>query len=267
VPLKYRPNQSVEYPVGNSCPFEKWFYQYHLEHNPKTFRTYLPIYWTAFYVNHQYGQDKKAIAELQKFIDKLDKSKKYFTICQYDDGILNSLDGLDIIVYASGCGKPGYYPIPLLSETMKVEPIDYSIKDIFMSFRGVNTHPIRQKMVDELSKHAPISFDVVPWDQYINELKHSIFALCPRGYGVTSFRFYEAMQYGCVPVYVSNETWEAFNLPLTEYAVKIREDQINLIPDILGKVNPIEMRKKVEKYFSKYFTFETCAEGIVKTLS
>jgi FkbM family methyltransferase len=268
VPLKYRPNQSIVYPNGNNTPFEKWFYQWHLEHNPKTIRTYLPIYWTAFYVNHQYGQDKKAIAELQKYIDKLDKSKKYFTIVQYDDNILNSLDGLDIIVYASGNNKPGCYPIPLLSETMKVEPIDYSIKDIFMSFRGVNTHPIRKKMVDELSKHAPISFDVVPWDEYIDELKHSIFALCPRGYGVTSFRLYEAMQYGAIPVYISTgaDFWDPFNLP-PEFYVKIREDEINLIPDILGKVNPIDMRKKVEDYFGKYFTFEKCAENIIFTLS
>jgi hypothetical protein len=56
------------------------------------------------------------VGELQRFIDKLPKEKKYYTIVQYDDGILNDISGLDIIVYSMGCKKPGYYPIPLLSE-------------------------------------------------------------------------------------------------------------------------------------------------------
>lgn len=267
VPEEFRPVQNIIYPEGNNTPFERYFYEYYMKSKPNTVRTYLPIFWTAYYVNNKYGSDQKAIDKLQKYIDKLDKSKQYFSLVQYDDGILNDISGLDIIVFASGNNTSGYYPIPLLTETLKVEKIDYSIKNIFMSFTGADTHPIRQKLVKELGKHAPISLELVSREKYIDQLKHSIFALCPRGYGVTSFRLYEAMQYGAIPIYISDDGnfLEPFNLPF-EYGIEINGEDIELIPDILAKVEPEPMRKKVAEYFERYFTFEACCHAIIQTL-
>jgi len=47
---------------------------------------------------------------------------------------------------------------------------------------------------------------------YAETLCRSVFALCPRGYGRTSFRMYEAMQLGAIPVYIyDGDPWLPFN--------------------------------------------------------
>lgn len=265
VPDEFRPDMNIEYPTGNKVPYEIYFEKYFIENKPITIRYYLPIHWTAYYVNNKYGKDVVAINKLQAYIDNLDKGRKYFTVCQYDDGILNDVSGLDLLVYASGCNKGGYYPIPLLSQPYNAIPYELCKKDIEYSFVGSDTHLIRKKLEKEL-KSKNVRIGNITRDKYIDELKRSTFAICPRGYGVTSFRLYESMAFGCIPVYVSDEFWEAFNLPFTDYGIKITEDQIKDIPQILKSVNIKEMQAKVENYYKKYFVYSTCAENIVKTL-
>ena len=36
-------------------------------------------------------------------------------------------------------------------------------------------------------------------------MRNSIFSLCPRGFGPTSFRLYEAIQMGTIPVYIAEK--------------------------------------------------------------
>jgi FkbM family methyltransferase len=259
-------NTVFYYPEGNTMPFEKWYHGWLLRNNPSTNRIYLPIYWTSYYVNNKYGTDQEAIAELQKLIDRLDKSKKYYTVVQYDDGILNDISGLDIIVYGSGSNKKGYYPIPLSAVNLEPVKVDYASKSILYSFTGKETHPVRRKLLDELGKHAPISLETKPYAEYLEELKKSIFALCPRGYGASSFRIAEAMMYGCIPVYISDEFIEPFNIPFETYGVKVREDQVHLIPDILAKIEHPNLAPKTYDAFRDYYLFESIARNIVHTL-
>lgn len=267
VPEEFKQIQSVEYPKGNKIPFERYFEQCFNEERPETFRKYLPIHWTSYYVNNKYGKDKKALKRLQDFIDTLDKNDKYFTILQYDDKILNNINDLDILVYSMGNNTNGYYPIPLISQPLCSSPFDnnYS-KYIEYSFVGANTHLIREQLVKELGESEFLNLKSIDYNEYIMMLKHSVFAICPRGYGVTSFRMFEAMAFGTIPVYVSDKFWEPFNIPFTEYGIKITPDQIKDIPKILKTVDVKKMQQKVEEYFKKYFVYSSCFENIIKTL-
>ena len=266
VPKEFQPVQSVEYPSGNKAPFERYFTDKLKELKPNVFRTFLPIHWTAIYVNSGYGKDK---GELQKYLNSLDKSKQYFTIIQYDDGILEDISGLDILVYSMGCKKEGYYPIPLVCQPTNNNPQKSDEKLIGFSFTGANTHPIREKLVQEwgVKMGYDVSFNSMSHDDYIKQLKETAFALCPRGYGVTSFRLYEAMAFGCIPVYISDEFWEPFNLPFTEYGIKITEDQIKDIPEILKGIDIPKIQAKVRGYYESYFVYSNCANSIIKTLT
>lgn len=268
VPEEFKQVQSVEYPQGNKIPFERYFEGYFIENRPETLRKYLPIHWTSYYVNNKYGTDKEALSKLQDFINTLPKDEKYFTIIQYDDGILNDISGLDIIVYSMGCNKPGYYPIPLLSYPLCASPFEIGKKDILYSFIGANTHPIRVQLEKELSgkPNSRVTLGNTTYERYIDNLKRSVFCLAPRGYGVTSFRLYEGMTLGCIPIYISDEFWEPFNLPFTEYGIKIRPEEIKDIPKILDSVDVLSMQYKVEEYYKKYFVYSSCADNIVKTL-
>lgn len=265
---EFKQIQSVEYPQGNKIPFERYFEKCFIEERPETLRKYLPIHWTSYYVNNKYGADKEAIKVLQKFIDTLLRDEKYFTIVQYDDGILNDVSGLDLLVYSMGCKKSGYYPIPLLSQPLCSSPFEKCEKDLLYSFIGANTHKIREQLVNELGEQQEgrVTLGNTTYERYIEDLKRSTFALCPRGYGITSFRMFEAMSFGCIPVYISDDFWEPFNIPFTEYGIKIRPEQIKDIPEILKSVDIPKMQKQVEYYFKEYFVYSSCYENIIKTL-
>ena len=50
-------------------------------------------------------------------------------------------------------------------------------------------------------------------DVFRKLMANSIFAICPRGVGATSFRMYEAMQYGTIPIKKIDEVYpEYFSL-------------------------------------------------------
>jgi len=263
VPESFQQVQSVEYPTGNKIPFERYFTNKFIELKPDTFRTYLSIHWTACYVNNGYGKDK---GELQTFLNSLDKSKKYFTIIQYDDGILEDVSGLDLLVYSMGCKRPGYYPLPLISQPINNNPQVLVEKDISMSFYGANTHHVRVLLFNSIYSEY-IKLESKPIEQYYDILKRSVFALCPRGYGITSFRLFEAMAFNCIPVYISDDFHEPFNLPFTEYGIKILPNQIKDIPDILSNVDVTAMQAKVKHYYENYFVYSRCANSIIKTLT
>jgi hypothetical protein len=257
---KFKPIQNIEYPQGNTIPFERYFLNRFTEHENVN-RVYLDIQWTAYYVNLGYGKDKKSMDILQDYINSLDKSLKYFTIIQYDDGILNDVSGLDLLVFSMGCKKPGYYPIPLISYPLNNQLAEINEKDIQMSFIGQNTHPLRGAMV-ERHNYYYVRLDNISKSDYDLILRRTKFALCPRGYGITSFRMFEAMALGCVPVYISDEFWEPFNLPF-DYGIKIRPDQIKDIPKILENADYEELSRRSKFVHDNYFTYEKCYETII----
>ena len=261
VPEQFRPIQSIEYPQGNSIPFERYFYNYFIENKPFTTRIYLPVFWTSVYVNNGY----KSIPDLQKYINGLDRGKKYFTVCQYDDQILDNISGLDILIYASGSNKHGGYPIPLLAFPTNAMPFELTKKDINYSFIGANTHSIREKLVKKLGNNY-VTFDNKCHDEYIDILRRSTFNLCPRGYGITSFRMYEGLAFGCIPVYISDDGyWEAFNVPF-EYGLKVNSKDLSNIKSILSNVDVNAMQSKVEEFYKAYCVYSSCCDKLVKTL-
>ena len=261
VPSEFQPHIRVDYPPNNHLIFEEWF-----ERNIKgsemfTERSYLPVFWTSYYVNHDYGNDRKAKQQLQDFINGLDKSKKYFTILQYDDGILNDISGLDIKVFGMGGGRYDY-PLPLITQ-----PHPYSFtnqRDVFCNFMGGLTHQIRKDLLPYAKKAGYLcSTSPMPIETYCMNLARSVFTLAPRGYGVTSFRLMEAVQFGSIPVYISDK----FMLPHNEifdYGVLIEPHQVCVIDKILKHITSGEIAYKQQRLKEVWdmFTYEGCKKRI-----
>jgi hypothetical protein len=204
VPAEFRSHQIKNYPQDNFEPFEEWFGANYDESRNKSDRAYLPIYWTSFYGNNRHGREKRSMKRLQFFLDHhIDRSKKYFTICQNDDSILNNISHLDIKVFGMGCkSSEGTAQLPLVCQPHKYE-FKETGRPIFASFIGSITHPIRQKLVDELQGKEGyfISTEPTSLHSYCYIMSQSQHVLAPRGYGATSFRIMEALQYGAIPVY------------------------------------------------------------------
>lgn len=265
VPEKFRPHIKVDYPQNNTLIFEEWFGQNVETFLESTHREYLPIHWTSYYVNHAYGKDQKALSELQQFIDSLDTDKKYYTVLQYDDGILNDISKLDIKVFGSGGGRIDF-PIPLL--TMP-HPYTFDRRwDIFCSFSGGMTHPIRKEIVRRFSGKFVIPKKPVPIEEYCGLMARSKFTLCPRGYGKTSFRICEALQYNSVPVYISDD----FIFPgnkVMDYAVVIDAGNARNIDRILRAIpeQGIEMmQERGRQAYKDLFSYEGTKKLILENI-
>ena len=256
------------YPPGNTMIFEEFFKQKFERDNVETHRKYLPIQWTNFYISRNYANND--MSDLQSFLDSLSRHEKYFTIVQWDDGIKNDLKDLDIKIFASG--GVGDYPIPLINRPhIKVE----RNRDIFASFIGVisGRHRIRERLREVLNnKNEYLISESCGFPNFKEIMERSIFALCPRGYGKTSFRINEALNLGAIPVYIYDDSWIPFEdeIKFEEYGVLISESNLNQIDEILKSYSKNQINNLIEngqKVYKEYYSYEGCFDKIIKKIN
>lgn len=268
---RFRPRNILEYPPGNTYLFEEYFYDEFIKSEVKLERIYIPIFWTNYYISKNYGQGD--ISDIQSIIDKLDRTKKYFTIVQYDDNILNDLKDLDILIFAQG-GYGNYkdksYVIPLNCQS------NYQInniqKDIFASFVGRKTHPIRNTIFDKFrNKEGYFISESIDYNSYKDIMSRSLFSFCPRGYGLTSFRIFESLQCGSIPVYIYDDEFIPFKyeFDFNEIGILIHVTEISKLNDILQSVKKediLNLQKKGVEIYNNYFDYKGTLKQIFEIL-
>ena len=272
-----------EYPPNNKTIFEEYFYNWFVENKPLINKTYLPIFWTNYYISKGYATQD--MSEINNFLDSIDKNKDYFTIVQWDDGIVNPFPYSNIYVFGQGGGGGksseelfngtiGDYPIPLNCQSNP--NIKTQNKDIFASFIGViygRNNWIREKLHDNLkNKNGYLFENSISYDAFSNVMSRSIFSLCPRGYGATSFRICEALQHESIPVYISDKPWIPFNdiINFNDYGVLIDSKDIEKIDEILKNISEEEIYKKLnlgKQIYNEYYSFEGCSSKIINKLN
>ncbi len=133
----------------------------------------------------------------------------------------------DMILYCQYGGCEHSFPIGYTAETRKrLREVGLVNKDINVFFAGQLNSPRRQGMFSRLA-HSPRSvlFGTegfsrgLPHEQYYDYLAHAVFAPTPGGHvSPDSFRFYEALEAGCIPVeypeYI-NQLFPDVHLPST----------------------------------------------------
>lgn len=236
------------YPKDNTEVFEEWYFHHYEEIPGITDRLYLPVFWTGYYIRANYGKDQSKLDHLQRFLNNIDITKKYYTIVQYDDGIkpFNNLSHLDIKVFSMS-GEPMDCALPLICSKHRFA---YNgERDLFANFIGKITHPIRQQVIDAVKGNSKykINTSTVELEEYCKILSRSIYTLCPRGYGRTSFRIMEAIQYGSIPVYISDEFIEPHGMLFDAYGIKINSNEIHKIDEILTSVPSYLLRLKQDE--------------------
>lgn len=267
VPDKFQPKHPFRYPSDNEIEFERWYYENH--HLGTEEREYLPIFWTAYYCRHRFGKDEKAMSELQRFLNRLDRSIKYYTIVQYDHGIQNDIDHLDVEVFSMSGGKTDY-PLPLIAQAHA--PAFKPQKDRFVNFIGNETHTIRKAILATYPRDRQhiITTQAHNLTSYCWNIARSVFTLCPRGFGPTSFRIQEALQYGSIPVYISDDFILPHNIPFESFGVLIDAKDANRIHEILSAIPAEEIKQKqkaIPHIYEKYFTYEGNQKVIQKTVA
>ena len=249
---QFRPATSHTYPpFKNGRYMEEYVYEFFLKNSHS--KTYIPIFWTNMQNHPGFKNDmrpkyNKLLQTALKNHATSVKPPKYFTIVQHDDGPLLELPPGTIVFGAS----TGTVPLPLIyedvSERLLKEP--RIKKDLLASFVGSMTHPIREVMIKAVDGkdgiicqgkngwNAHISDDLA--DVFIKLTLRSKFCLAPRGYGRSSFRFFEAMQLDTIPVYIWDDIcWLPYQdvIDYSTFSVLIHKDDIHKTYEILSSIS------------------------------
>jgi hypothetical protein len=282
---QFRPATSVVYPpFKNGKYMEEYFYEYALKHKDEinSDRVYIPAFWTNIQIHPNFqGMKKNYNILLDKVYSSMPENTKYFTIVQADLGVELLLPPNTLIFGACH----GDIPLPLIYEDTTNKLLNTernATKKILASFVGTyNTHPLRNKMFTMLSKKSDFKFEVrKTWSNsipenlantFIQNTLDSKFCLAPRGYGRSSFRFFEAMLLDTVPVYFWDDNeWLPYKeiLDYTKFSVSIHDQDIPKTHEILKSISAEKYLSMIEelKRVREYFTLEGMSKYIVSKI-
>ena len=237
--------------------------------------------------------------EHDKMLQTLRKSLRpdvaYITVSQFTAGLLGRQYGksdqhfakrLDFmktipnVLVVSPAGY-GHVPIPHLLRELKLlkgsvfKPI--AKRDLLVSFVGsydTDQHRFRERMgrmVDEQCKSLGVKCDMHKRKEkekaYKQIAANSKVSLCPRGMGRTSYRLYEILNLGLIPIQVySDIPW----LPYPDLYKKIGfSTDLEGLPNLLKKINDMDlqelerMEERIRSLKATHFTYE----GVLNQIS
>jgi hypothetical protein len=287
--LFYCKNRDTYPPFKNGLYLEEYFLKKINTENIQLKKKYIPALWTNFQIEGWFNSKKN---EMQKELDNWLKENPcedgYFTLVQYDDGPLLNIPS-NTIIYGACSGN---IPIPLIYQDInntleKVNKKSFNNKNILCSFVGNITsnhvYPnVRQEMFNILSNN--INFKLINsggWTPSVNENLQNIFiettvdskfALAPRGYGRSSFRFFECFQLGTIPVYIWNDiNWLPFqnSIDYNKLCIVIHVSEISNLPSILSCISEDTYNNMFTYYneIKHLFTLEGMSNQIIKEIS
>jgi len=151
--------------------------------------------------------------------------------------------------------------VPLLKDILVPTGQDKIFK---ASFVGSITHPIRKELQDMYGSIFTFTKSL-DWKKIIEQ---SEFSLCPRGYGATSFRLYEAIQLGSIPIYVWDEDLMlAFSdvLDWNKFSIIVHRSQITSLAETIEKIDSSTMKQELEEV-KDCFSYEYTCKYIIESL-
>ena len=258
-------NKETYPPFKNGFYLEEYFIRKYNKVSPNTKRTYIPFPWTNFQIENWFQKRKTEMQlQLNQWIKNNKNDNGYFTIVQYDDGCLLDLPE-NTIVY--GCCS-GDIPIPLIYEDRNDLLMSKKIhntfeqKNILCSFVGTLTHHLRNKMIDVLRNNKDFVFETDQnWspcvsldkqNKFVETTCNSKFVLCPRGYGRNSFRFYEVLKLGSIPIYVWDDIeWLPYKKDVLDYnkfCISINIKELHTLKNKLSNIHSSEYNEMISEY-------------------
>jgi len=299
-PEELRPGFPFPYPGHQRGPLLEEYVHRNLESQADEFAdagdwTYVPVYWTSYAACRPRVRSWKRLLghpwdrQLNRFLrQNLRPGVKYFTVSQHDDGLRQR--GRCVLPYPIlelSAGGTGDIPLPLLCDP---HPMSDRPRDIRASFLGLLKdtpipYPCREGMVRALAGRSEYLVRHVGNDwgsndpgllarkqrEFAETLGRSVFALCPRGYGKTSFRMYEALQLGAIPVYIYDEPWLPYTdvLDWNEFAVLVPLAEVDRLHELLAAHTAADIRRKqdrIRELYPTYFTFSGVVRQIPRIL-
>ena len=258
---------------------EERFFNYWVQHNPKMSQVYLPIQWTGNEGIDTIHERRLNDEYINRIMERLDRSYNYFTVIQIANAFQSTIAGwrvpedLNMTVYATGpAGAPAgmrVVPIPLLKEVLKPRGLD---KNLSVTFYGDVRVPVRTMLSEMYQNHSLFQFATHQKD-WLSGMERSNFTLAPRGWGHDSFRRWESLQVGTIPIYVydSPEPWLPYKelLNWDMLSVNVHQDDLGKLAGIVAKLQHSGKAALMQQYIMehhKYFTYEFMLHYILEDL-
>ena len=183
--------------------------------------------------------------------------------------------------------RNGRYQNPFLSEPNKDKWAQIAAatpKRYLFTFQGGSTSIVRKRLFNLRFNRPDVliqnTSDYYHWDDsqpdrrdrqraYAEILAASEFVLCPRGAGLGSIRFFEAMAKGIAPVLISDgyvlppgPDWQAF-------LIRVDESDISRLPEIIEpyRAEAAERGRTAQETFQQYFCMAREFDSIVNLAS
>ena len=282
--LFYCRNKDTYPPFKNGLYLEEFFFLFMRQNKINLKRKYIPALWTNFQIEPWL---RFKIIEMQNSLDdwvkKNPSNDGYFVIVQHDNGVMLKLPPKTLVFNG---GNNGHIPLPLIyqdtdNKLLKIPRKIFSEKKHLCSFVGTLTHKLRTDMFKILKdKNNFLLIDSGGWtikvnkenqDCFIDITINSKFALAPRGYGRSSFRFFEIMQLGCIPVYIWDDIeWLPYKdvIDYEKLCISINIKDINTLEEKLLKIDEFTYNEMLNYYNQKkiFFNLNGMSNYIVKTI-
>lgn len=215
-----------------------------------------------------------------RFLELLSKARKYQKklICLNNDdfggdyNIPNDVILFRTSLYASQ-RKTNEYAFPVFIPDISKHSKGYS-NSISIGFCGDSNRPVRKEALEVLKKgklklnhdevfsffQNPSVDKKIGRERFLNNLQNNTFILCPRGCGNFSYRFYETMCFGRIPVFINTDCVLPFEdeINYREEIPFIEENELHLLNDKINeycqKNNLLDKQKKCREIWENYFS-------------
>jgi hypothetical protein len=168
--------------------------------------------------------------------------------------------------------KSGFY-VRVFDNSLLADEVPFSECIYLFSFVGrvANCSDIRRRILD--LKHTRAHLEDAWTHQsdhdkrYAAILQRSKFVICPRGYGPSTWRLFETMRAGRVPVIVSDEWVAPGGLDWNRFSIRVCEREVDRIPALLEASEGLseEMGAAAKRAWQQNFSEEKCFGWIAET--
>lgn len=232
---------------------------------------YLPVFFNRWFWQHQ--EDTSGRGAFNDAIQAaiLDRERT-FTIDEADpSGVQPAVDLSGVTVFtANRMYDNGMIDVPLLLSPHPME--GYPEKKYLASFIGqIPTHPVRSEMMDEVGGRADsyITGEFHGIEDFVRAIQSSHVALAPRGDGAQSYRFYEAMQLGVVPLYISDIDARPFKRWLDWDSISLYRPNAEGLAEYLDGLDREELRRmgqNAQWAYYEHLQYDAWCKYVIRTL-
>jgi hypothetical protein len=154
----------------------------------------------------------------------------------------------------------------------------FELRALTCSFRGsLISHPVRRKMYDKFSRKYTVTDTSSTFSlstsvrnkhmvsQYRDELMNSKFSFCPRGFATASFRLFECLMLGTVPIVISDAYQYPEGFVCGENHLTMAERTLSM-PDI-SSLDTSEMSDACLKLYESRFSLSNRYRNEMTALS